>query len=154
MNARYAASCQLTDLLDAADGLRETRHAIHRRPELSFREADMFALPYDDASLAGIVAFYAIVHLRTDELAAPLREMHRVLAPGGLLALAFHIGADTVHVDALFEVPTSLDFFLHRTEDVVAALQDAGFTLEARLDREPYPDAEHPTRRSYLLARR
>jgi SAM-dependent methyltransferase len=123
-------------------------------PGLAFREADMFALPYEDASLAGVVAFYAIVHLRTDELAAPLREMHRVLAPGGLLALAFHIGADAVHVDVLFGVPTSLDFFMHKPEDVIAALVAAGFTLEARLDREPYPDAEHPTRRSFLLARR
>ena len=123
-------------------------------PELGFREADMFALPYGDASLAGIVAFYAFVHLHTDELAAPLREMHRVLAPGGLLALAFHVGTDAVHVDVLFGVATSLDFYMHRPEDVIAALQAAGFTLEARLDRAPYPDAEHPTHRSYLLARR
>jgi hippurate hydrolase len=38
MNARYTAHCQLTDLLDAADSLRETRHQLHRKPELSFRE--------------------------------------------------------------------------------------------------------------------
>jgi hippurate hydrolase len=44
MNARYAAHCQLTDLLDAADGLRDTRHAIHRNPELSFRESATAAL--------------------------------------------------------------------------------------------------------------
>ena len=36
---------------------------------------------------------------------------------------------------------------------VVAALVTAGFTLEARLDRAPYPDAEHPSARTYLLAR-
>lgn len=39
MNARYRPHCQLTDLLDAADELRETRHRLHRNPELSFREA-------------------------------------------------------------------------------------------------------------------
>jgi hippurate hydrolase len=38
VNARYTAHCQLTDLLDAADSLRETRHQLHRKPELSFRE--------------------------------------------------------------------------------------------------------------------
>jgi hippurate hydrolase len=38
MNARYAPHCQLTDLLDAADALRATRHQLHRQPELSFRE--------------------------------------------------------------------------------------------------------------------
>ncbi|WP_428263057.1 hypothetical protein [Haliangium sp.] len=41
----------------------------------------------------------------------------------------------------------------HRAEAVEGALAAAGFTIEARLDRAPYPDAEAPTRRSYLLAR-
>jgi hippurate hydrolase len=44
MNARYAPHCQLTDLLDAADELRETRHRLHRNPELSFRETATAAL--------------------------------------------------------------------------------------------------------------
>jgi hippurate hydrolase len=39
MNTRYAPFCKLTDLLDAADSLRETRHQLHRNPELSFRES-------------------------------------------------------------------------------------------------------------------
>ncbi len=39
MNTRYASLCKLTDLLDAADELRATRHQLHRNPELSFREA-------------------------------------------------------------------------------------------------------------------
>jgi hippurate hydrolase len=39
MNVRYSPFCQLTDLLDATDSLRETRHQIHRNPELSFMEA-------------------------------------------------------------------------------------------------------------------
>jgi SAM-dependent methyltransferase len=122
-------------------------------PDLAFRVADMFALPHATGSLAGVVAFYAIVHLRSSELAAPLAEFRRVLAAGGLVALAFHAGTDTVHVDELFGHATSLDFMFHDPEVVVRALAAAGFTLEARLDREPYPGAEHPSRRTYLLAR-
>lgn len=122
-------------------------------PALSFRVADMFALPYADASLAGLVAFYAIVHLRTAELAAPFREWHRVLAPGGLVALAFHQGTDVVHVDEMFGATTNLDFVMHPPDAVVEALITAGFTLEARLDRAPYPGVEHPSQRTYLLAR-
>jgi predicted methyltransferase len=114
---------------------------------------DMFALPLEDASVAGIVAFYAIVHLRTDELGVPFREMHRALKPGGLVAIAFHVGTESIHVDELFGCATSLDFWEHDPDAVVAALVAAGFTLEARLDREPYPNAEHPSRRTYLLAR-
>jgi SAM-dependent methyltransferase len=123
-------------------------------PELTFRIGDMFALPHEAGSLAGIVAFYAIVHLPTDELAAPFAECHRVLAAGGLLAVAFHVGTETVHVEELFGAATDLDFLFHQPEAVIAALAGAGFTLEARLDRAPYPDAEHPSQRCYLLARR
>lgn len=77
-----------------------------------------------------------------------------MLAPGGLAALAFHAGTETVHVDELFGCPTSLDFVFHAPDAVIAALGAAGFVLEARLDREPYPGAEHPSRRTYLLARK
>jgi len=38
MNTRYSPFCSLTDLLDAAESLRETRHRLHRQPELSFHE--------------------------------------------------------------------------------------------------------------------
>ncbi len=123
-------------------------------PAIPFSVGDMFALPHADRSLAGVVAFYAIVHLRSAELATPLSEIHRVLAPGGLVALAFHVGTDEVHVDELFGAATSLDFFFHQPDAVIAQLAAAGFTLEARLDRAPYPGAEHQSLRCYLLARR
>ena len=129
------------------------RHARTSHPELTFHVADMFALPYETASVGGVVAFYAIVHLRSDELVAPFRELHRVLAPGGLAAIAFHAGDEAVHVDELFGCATSLDFMFHRPEAVIAALAAAGFTIEARLDREPYAGGEHPSQRTYLLAR-
>jgi ubiquinone/menaquinone biosynthesis C-methylase UbiE len=151
--ARYLATRgAMVEGLDLSEAMVEEARVSH--PGLTFRAGDMFELPYDTASLRGIVAFYAIVHLRSEELVAPFRELHRVLAPGGLVALAFHIGSEAVHVDELFGCATSLDFMFHLPDAVVAALTEAGFTLEARLDRAPYPDKEHPTQRCYLLARR
>ncbi len=128
--------------------------AAASQPTLAFRVGDMCALPDAPGAYAGIVAFYAIVHLRTAELVEPFREWHRVLVPGGLLAIAFHVGAETVHVDELFGHATSLDFVFHDPDAVSAALVEAGFAIEARLDREPYPAAEHASRRCYLLAHR
>ncbi|HLL23410.1 MAG TPA: class I SAM-dependent methyltransferase, partial [Kofleriaceae bacterium] len=128
--------------------------ATARHPTLPFSVADMFALPYAAGSLAGVIAFYSIVHVPTDELVVPLRELHRVLAPDGLAMLAFHAGADTVHVDALFGQPTSLDFTFHPPDVVAVALGTVGFALEARLDRAPYPSVEYPSPRTYLLATR
>ncbi|HEY0190893.1 MAG TPA: class I SAM-dependent methyltransferase, partial [Kofleriaceae bacterium] len=82
-------------------------------PELTFRVGDLFALPYARGALGGAVVFYAIVHLRGDELAAPFAELHRVVAPGGLVALAFHQGREVVQVDEMFGVATRLDFVFH-----------------------------------------
>ncbi|MGE3768064.1 MAG: class I SAM-dependent methyltransferase, partial [Kofleriaceae bacterium] len=111
-----------------------------------------------DHSVRGVVGFYAIVHTPTAELGAAFRELARVLAIDGLLALAFHVEDETrrpnIHVDELFGAKTSLDFYFHDPDEVTRLLAGAGFTLEARLDREPYAGAEHPSRRSYLLARR
>ena len=128
--------------------------AIATHPTITFRIGDMFALPCETGAFGGIVAFYAIVHLQAAELVAPFVEFHRVLAPGGLVAVAFHIGSETVHVEELFGAATSLDFVMHEPEAVTGALGAAGFASEARLDREPYPGAEHQSRRCYLLARR
>lgn len=114
----------------------------------------MFALPYADASLAGIVGFYAIVHTPTGELVAPFTEFHRVVMPRGLVAIAFHVGSERKQVTEMWGCATSLEFWFHPAEAVVAALEAAGFAIEARLDREPYPDVEHPSRRCYVLARR
>jgi SAM-dependent methyltransferase len=136
--------------IDLSPEMIDEARASH--PAITFRVGDMFALPSEVASLAGIVAFYAIEHTPTARL--PFHEFHRVLAPGGLAAIAFHAGSQTVHVDDLFGVATSLEFTFHDPDAVVAALGEAGFTLEARLDRAPYPGVEHASQRTYLLVRK
>jgi SAM-dependent methyltransferase len=136
--------------LDLSPQMIEEACASH--PAIPFHVGDMFALPFE--GVRGLVAFYAIVHLPTEELVTPFREFHRALAPGGLAAIAFHAGGAIVHVDELFGVATSLDFMFHPPDAVIAALATAGFTLEARLDRAPYPEVEHQSQRTYLLARK
>ena len=114
----------------------------------------MFALPYADTTVAGIVSFYSIVHTPNQELVRPFHEFYRVLRAGGLVAVAFHVGEGCTHVDELWGCATSLDFWFHRPEAVIATLEASGFVIEARLDRAPYPDVEHPSHRSCVLARR
>lgn len=116
-------------------------------PAIAFEVGDMFALPH--RGLAGIAAFYAIVHTRDFKFAS----FAAALAPGGLVAIAFHAGDETIHVDELFGAKTSLDFYYHRPETVIAALERDGLHVEARLERRPYP-GEHQSQRCYLLAAR
>lgn len=151
--AKFLAECgaQVEGVDLSPEMIEQARAAF---PGLHFRVADMHALPHADGSISGIVAFYAIVHLQSPELIAPFTECRRVLAPGGLLAVAFHAGDETVHLEELFGVATRLDFVMHRPEAVSASIIRAGFTIEARLDRAPYPNVEHPSQRTYLLARK
>jgi SAM-dependent methyltransferase len=127
--------------------------ARQRSPDIEFRVGDMRALDLPDGALAGIVAFYSLIHIGEPEMGATLRELRRVLAPGGLLLVAFHIGEETVHRDELWGHPVSLDFRFLMPSPMVARLTEAGFVVLERVEREPYPEVEHPSRRCYLLAR-
>ena len=129
------------------------RVASELQPGIAFRAGDMRALDLPDGCLAGVIAFYAIVHFQPDELGPVFREMRRVLSSGGLALLAFHVGEEVVHVDDLFGAPVSLDFRFHVPERVIEALESAGFTVMERTGRQPYEGAEHPSRRCYILAR-
>ena len=127
--------------------------ARKRSPAIEFRVGDMRALELPDGALVGLVAFYALIHIDERDMAATLRELRRVLAPGGLLLIAFHVGEETVHRDELWGQPVSLDFRFLMPSLMVASLVEAGFVVLELVEREPYPEVEHPSRRGYLLAR-
>jgi ubiquinone/menaquinone biosynthesis C-methylase UbiE len=130
--------------------IRAAREAL---PHIQFATGSMLDLDATDGAWAGIAAFYAIVHFDLPALSRALGEMRRVLAPGGLLLLAFHVGNEVVHVDELLGHRIDLDFVFFPREAVERALLAAGFTLEWSIERTPYVDFEHPTRRAYLLGR-
>jgi SAM-dependent methyltransferase len=121
-------------------------------PAIEFAQADMRSLKFEDGALGGIAAFYSIIHIPRAEVVAVLAEMRRVLRPGGLLLLAFHIGDDVVHLDEWWGQRVSVDFLFFRPEEMRAFLEEAGFRVEEIVEREPYPGAEHPSRRAYVFA--
>lgn len=129
------------------------RVATSRNPGIGFRVGDMNSLDMPDASLAGAVAFYSIVHLESGDLGPALREVRRVVVRGALVIVAFHIGDQVVHVDDLFGARVCLDFHFHAASQVIEALRGAHFRVIEHVEREPYVGAEYPSRRCYLLAR-
>jgi SAM-dependent methyltransferase len=123
-------------------------------PGVEFRQGDMTALDAPDGAWAGIVAFYSIIHIPRGDMARALGELRRVLRPGGLLLLAFHIGDHIIHLDDWWGQSVSLDFFFFRSDEVAGFLRAQGFEIEEVFEREPYPDVEHQSRRAYIFARK
>jgi len=123
-------------------------------PGVEFRQGDMLALDAPDGAWAGIVAFYSIIHIDPNDMPRALGELRRVLRPGGLLLLAFHIGDDTIHLDEWWGQKVCLDFFFFRSAQMADWLRAAGLEVEEIIEREPYPDVEHQSRRAYVFARR
>ena len=139
--------------LDLSPGMIDEARKLN--PEIEFREGNMLALPLKDGELAGIAAFYAIVNLAAELLPTVFGEMARVLAPGGLLLLAFHAGGEALRPGELWGQPISMEFLLFPPLTIRTLLEQAGFEIEEVVERGPYaPDVEHQTRRAYIFARK
>jgi SAM-dependent methyltransferase len=139
--------------LDLSRGMIEQARRLN--PGVVFYEGNMLALDLPDGSLAGITAFYAIVNLPPDLRPHAFQEMARVLQPGGLLLIAFHIGGKRLPVAEFFGRPITMDFYLLERPVIEAELQSAGFKIVEFLERDPYPPpVEHQSRRAYLFARK
>ena len=123
-------------------------------PEIHFHQGDMLSLPDAGNSWGGIAAFYCIIHIPREQIVNALREMKRVLKPGGILLLAFHIGTEIKHLDDWWEKPVNLDFAFYLPTEMASWLKEAGFELLETLVREPNTDMEAATHRAYIFAKK
>jgi SAM-dependent methyltransferase len=123
-------------------------------PAVEFRQGDMLTLDAPDGTWAGIAAFYAIIHISRGDVTRALGELRRALRPGGLLLLTFHLGDGAIHLDEWWGQAVCVDFFLFQSAEMAGYLTAAGFEIEEIIEREPYPDVEHQSRRAYIFARR
>ena|SRR5579859_4759225 len=133
--------------------LQMLHHARRLNPGIQFAVADVLKLGLADGALAAVTAFYCICNLPHADLPTAFAELRRVLRPGGLLLLSIHIGDEVKHLEEWWDLPVSLDFYFFPTAEVRAGLEACGFTVLKVVERDPYPDVEHQSRRAYLLCR-
>ncbi|HEV2989278.1 MAG TPA: class I SAM-dependent methyltransferase [Candidatus Angelobacter sp.] len=121
--------------------------------EVAFIEGNMLALPIASNQLAGVIAFYSIIHLDRGRIVDAFSEMFRVLRLGGHALLAFHLGDDVLHTSELWGHKVDLDATFFNTKEITHGLMLAGFKIEAAVERDPYPpEVEYQSRRGYILA--
>lgn len=105
-----------------------------------------------EGSWAGAVCQYSIIHLENREGPVAFAELKRALVPGGWLLVSFHIGNDTEHLVQWWDESVDLDFHYLDPDVIATEVARAGFKVMAVTQREPWPGAEHPSRRCHLLA--
>ncbi len=120
-------------------------------PQTPFEVGDFCSLRHESSSVAGILAFYCIVHLQPDQLVAAFSEMRRVLSDGGVLLLSFHVGSEVIRAENFLDTTAVLNFTFFQPNQIESALKTAGFASVDVCVREPY-DTEHPSRRCYVFA--
>ena len=92
LNSRGTRACGI----DLSAGMVACARRLN--PGIPFEQGNMLALTgVPDGSFGGIAAFYSIVHIPHTSVLHALAEMKRVLLPGAVLLLAFHIGQETLH---------------------------------------------------------
>lgn len=81
--------------VDLSPGMIEIARRDHPGPD--YRVGSMTALDLADGSVGGVISWWSIIHLPRDVVPQALAEFHRVLAPGGVLVLGFHLGDESTH---------------------------------------------------------
>jgi ubiquinone/menaquinone biosynthesis C-methylase UbiE len=136
--------------LDLSGKALEQGRRIH--PGIHFQKGDMLDLEFENNSLAGVVAFYAIVHFTKDQTIMAFQEVFRVLQPSGIFLFTYHIGDETIHMDEFLGKKIDVDLMYFTNEFISSSLEDAGFIKIEIIEREPYPDVEFQSRRAYVFA--
>jgi SAM-dependent methyltransferase len=120
-------------------------------PGLAFKAGDMRALEVTDGSLAGIVAFYSVIHIPRPAVGGVLAGFRRALAPDGRLLLAVHGGSGSIHRDEFLGRRVHFEARLFSLGEIVSLVESAGFWVDEARQRVPY-EFENPTPRLYVRA--
>jgi ubiquinone/menaquinone biosynthesis C-methylase UbiE len=138
--------------LDLSEKLIEQARLYY--PGITFEKGNLLDLEFDDNSIGGVVAFYAIVHFSQEQIEKAFHEIFRVLQPGGVFLLTCHIGEGVIHLNEFLGKEVDIDFVLFKTDFISQCLTKVGFERIEAIERDPYPDVEYPSRRAYVFAKK
>lgn len=119
---------------------------------LNFEVGNMLELKKNDEEFGAISAFYAIVHFTYEDVESAFSEIYRILKKSGQFLFSFHIGDEEINIDEFLNQKVKITFYFFDIDKILQLLEKVGFKVKEAIIRYPYKDAEHPTRRAYILA--
>lgn len=130
--------------MDLSPRMIETARESH--PDLEFREGTVERLDFGDGALAGLLAWYSLIHLPPDRMPGVLSEFARVLRIGGLALLAFQASDTSDVIPFDHKVTPAWRWPLSRLSE---SAREHGLHEVCRMVRRP--DPEERFEQAYLL---
>ncbi|MDS0136579.1 MULTISPECIES: class I SAM-dependent methyltransferase [unclassified Amycolatopsis] len=122
--------------IDLSPGMIDLARRSH--PELRFEVGSMTDLPLPDASVAGVLASWSLIHVPDEAVPVTLSHFHRVLRPGGLLTIGYHVGVGTrLKTSGYGGHPMRVHVHLRQPWWLARRVREAGFTIEAEWALDP-----------------
>ena len=141
---RYVSNCKLVGADLDWDVIQKARRNVGHLPDILINNANIYALPYPDNSFDGVILSEVLEHI--DDDVAGLKEIYRVLKPGGVVAITvpnadYPFWWDPINktLEFLFKRPIRHGTFagiwanhvrLYRRDQLRDAVLGAGFILE------------------------
>ncbi|WP_410819967.1 class I SAM-dependent DNA methyltransferase [Micromonospora sp. 050-3] len=117
--------------IDLSPGMIDVARRDHS--ELRFEVGSMTDLDLADGSVAGLVAWYSLIHIPDDQIGVVLAHFRRVVRPGGPLLLGFHVGDETtLKTEGYGGHPMNVRVHRRQPAQVAAWLRQSGFTIDSQ----------------------
>lgn len=122
--------------IDLSPGMIDLARRTH--PGLRFEVGSMTDLPVPDASVAGVLASWSLIHVPDDAVPGVLAHFRRALRPGGLLMIGYHVGAGTrLKTQGYGGHPMRVHVHLRQPWWLARRVREAGFTVDAEWLLDP-----------------
>lgn len=107
-------------------------------PGPRYEVGSMTNVTHGDQSAAGALLFWSLIHVPDDSVGVVVAEVFRVLRPGGVVTIGFHVGHRVNRKTAGYGgLPMQLNVHLRPVAAVADALREAGFLIEATMVVDP-----------------
>jgi SAM-dependent methyltransferase len=103
-------------------------------PGLRFEVGSMTHLDLADASIAGLLAFWSLIHVPDDTIPGVFGQFRRVLLPSAPLLLGFYPGNKSqLKTRGYGGHPMKVQVYYRQPDQVADWLRDSGFAVEAQM---------------------